>query len=74
MSPVELTAEPWQLGFQDAARPLVCEVDPSFTSLLRLPPYVSNSALHTGERKEEFVRILPHVQSFFSGFPRDLYH
>ncbi|KAK8681193.1 hypothetical protein V6N13_053600 [Hibiscus sabdariffa] len=24
--------------------------------------------------KAEFVRILPHVQSFFSGVPRDLYH
>lgn len=35
---------------------------------------VSNSVLHTGEMKAEFVRILPHVQSFFSGFPRDLYH
>lgn len=35
---------------------------------------VSNSVLHTGEMKAEFVRILPHVQSFFSSFPRDLYH
>jgi hypothetical protein len=35
---------------------------------------VSNSVLHTGEMKAEFVRILSHVQSFFSGFPRDLYH
>lgn len=35
---------------------------------------VSNSVLHTVEMKAEFVRILPHVQSFFSGFPRDLYH
>ena len=35
---------------------------------------VRNSVLHTGEMKAEFVRILPHVQSFFSGFPRDLYH
>jgi hypothetical protein len=65
MSPVELTAEPWQLGFQDAARPLVCEVDPSFTSLLRLPPYVSNSVLHTGEIKEEFVRIRENSRDCF---------
>jgi len=35
---------------------------------------VCNSVLHTGKMKTEFVRILPHVQSFFSGFPRDLYH
>ena len=36
---------------------------------------VSNSVLYTGEMKAEFVRILPpHVQSFFSGFPRDLSH
>ena len=35
---------------------------------------VSNSVLLTGEMKAEFVRILPHVQSFFSCFPRDLYH
>ena len=35
---------------------------------------VSNSVLHTEEMKAEFVRILSHVQSFFSGFPRDLYH
>ncbi|KAK6923547.1 hypothetical protein RJ641_011851, partial [Dillenia turbinata] len=27
---------------------------------------LSNSVLHTGEMKAEFVRILPHVQSFFS--------
>lgn len=40
---------------------------PRFTS-------VSNSVLYTGEMKAEFVRILSHVQSFFSGFPRDLYH
>ena len=35
---------------------------------------VCNSVLHTGKMKTEFVRILPHVQSFFSGLPRDLYH
>ena len=35
---------------------------------------VSNSVLHTEEMKAEFVRILSHVQSFFSGFPRDFYH
>ena len=35
---------------------------------------VSNSVLLAGEMKAEFVRILSHVQSFFSGFPRDLYH
>ncbi|KAL5808055.1 hypothetical protein ACOSQ3_028746 [Xanthoceras sorbifolium] len=30
---------------------------------------VSNSMLLTGEMKAKFVRILPHVQSFFSDFP-----
>ena len=35
---------------------------------------VSNSVLHTEEMKVEFIWILSHVQSFLSGFPRDLYH
>ena len=44
------------------------------TSLWDEDRNLSNSVLYTGEMKAEFVRILSHVQSFFSGFPRDLSH
>ena len=35
---------------------------------------ICNSVLHMGKMKTKFVRILPHVEYFFSYFPKDLYH